>query len=322
MGGTMGRVPINDRDRQALTRRRALLSLPMVPLRHRSLRDSRGLPEWAGWKGEPAAIGFGPEGDRLDLYASADHADRARIHPVGTSGRDVDLDGALRARWVQPLPGGHTLLVGARGRDQEGATAQVWDGEGHLVASAFIGNCFEHVLTTSGGSIWLGYFDEAGDELGLRKLVRLGPDLRPEWWYPFPSEQPGLPDVFDVFALNVVGESAYCYAYTDYHLIRVEGDEVVDLGPAGVLGANAVVIDGERGAFIGGYGPEHDVITPFTVGPDGVRAGDPVGRLVPADSREAGLLRLTTRGPDLHAVTTWGSVYGITLEELLDGERF
>src|SRR4051812_42838172 len=111
----------------------------MVPLRHRILRDPRSPLEWAGWKGEPAAIGFGPEGDRLDPYPSAQHADGARIPPVGTAGPDVDLDGALRARGVQPLPGGRTLLVGGRGRDESVDTAQVWDSDGHLVASAFVG---------------------------------------------------------------------------------------------------------------------------------------------------------------------------------------
>ena len=81
-------------------------------------------------------------------------------------------------------------------------------------------------------------------------------------------------------------EAALCYAHTDFHLVSARAGSVADLGPTGVKGAQAVLIDWPRGAFVGGYGADHDLITPFWLRAGGIDVGEPVGRLVLPDGRE------------------------------------
>lgn len=274
------------------------------------------------WGYRPLAIGTGPGDVTLALVRSLDRKDRVLVHHVGRKDSAVILEGALQATFVQPLPDGRVLLVAARGAPGTD-NAQVWDSAGRLVASAFVGDAIEHVLTTPAGSIWVGYFDEASDELGMRKFVRFDDQLRPQWWYPYSSERPDLPDVFDVMALNVHGETALCYAYTGFHLVQAHANAVTDLGPTGVRGAHAVVVEGARGALVGGYGVEHDVVTPIALRPGGgVDVGAPVGRLVLPDGRDCPRLRFTARGAELTAVEGNDARYRISLDELLDGPRF
>ncbi|GEL98999.1 hypothetical protein CTE05_25460 [Cellulomonas terrae] len=256
------------------------------------------------------------------LVRSRDREDRVLVHRVGGVAPAVVLEGAVPASFAQPLPGGRVLLVAARGEPGTD-NAQVWDSAGQLVASAFVGDAIAQVLATPAGSIWIGYFDEARDEIGMRQLVRFDGTLRPEWWYPFPSERADLPNVFDVMALNVHEETALCYAYKGFHLVRVQSDSVTDLGPTGVRGASAVVVDGARGAFVGGWGVEYDLVTPFALRPGGgVDVGAPVGRLVLPDGRDCARLRLTSRGAEMAAVDGGGNRYRVSLDELLDGPRF
>ncbi|MCR6688816.1 hypothetical protein [Cellulomonas sp.] len=112
------------------------------------------------------------------------------------------------------------------------------------------------------------------------------------------------------------GEAALCYAHTDFHLVSVRAGSVADLGPTGVKGAQAVLIDGPRGAFVGGYGADHDLITPFWLRAGGIDVGAPVGRLVLPDGREMNRLRFTARGAELHVTDDHGLRYRVTLVEM------
>lgn len=295
----------------------------MIPV-HRTSDWLVGCERWPRtekWDHRGLVIGVGADSGVLVLVPSRESGDRMLVHRVGSKNASVVLDGALRADFVQPLPGGRTLLVAARAEPGT-SNAQVWDDAGRLVASAFVGDAIEHVLTTAAGSIWVGYFDEASDELGLHKLVRLDSNLRPQWCYPHSSER-DLPWVFDVVALNVHGETALCYAHADFHLVQVQADSVTDLGPTGVRGARAVVVDGFRGALIGGYGAEYDLVTPFAVQPGGrLDVGAPIGRLVLPDGRERDRLRFTARGAELTATDDGLVRYRVSVDELLDGPHF
>jgi hypothetical protein len=295
----------------------------MVPLRRIRIPVS-GREAWPGtgsqWHGLPARIGFGPRGERLALFQSRVREDRMLAHRLDGDHPVVVLDDMPHLEAVQPLPDGKVLLIG-RHRTVGRENAQIRDADGRLITSAFVGHDPRHVLTTPSGSTWIGYGETADDDLGLHKLVRLDDELRPQWWYPYASERPDLPTVFDVYALNVTGETAWCYAYTDFHLVQAFGDTVTDLGPAPPGGARAVVVDGGRGALVGGYGPEHDVIRPFHLRPGGFEVGAPVGRLVLPEGDDVGALGLTARGADLYARSGNSSLYRVTLEELLDGPR-
>ncbi|MFC8192149.1 Imm10 family immunity protein [Cellulomonas sp. NPDC057328] len=301
-----------------LADRRRALALPMVPLRRdgRRVRTGGDVGDWAA---RPDAVGVGPDGEVVEVRRDASDHRRSAVWRTGDAAPPVVLVGALRASWVQPLPQGRVLLVGAG--DDPDVDAEVWDADGRRVAAGRLGGARAHVLATPSGATWIGYGDEAGSALGLHKLVRVGADLAPQWVHPLPVDASHLPDVFDVYALNVVGEAAYCYAYTSFHLVRVEGDTVADLGPVDVVGARAVLLDGARGALVGGYRGRHDVVTPFEITPDGVRTYDPVGRLVDLDGGDVRDLRLVARGDHLYALHRDGRRRVVTLEQLLDGRR-
>lgn len=304
-------------DQSALTARREHLALPMVPLRRTDspLSHTRW-PDPMSWR-SAHLVGVGPDGDALAVAPSV--GSPGRVLAVRDDGTATVLDGALAASFVQPLPQGRTLLVGARS-DHGVPNAQVWDADGNLLVSAFVGDAVEHVLTTPDGSTWVGYFDEATDEIGGRKLVRFGTDLTVRWAYPYPTEEPDLPVVFDVYALNVDGETAWCHAYYSHHLLRVDDDTVTDLGPTGLTSTRAVLVRGDRGAFVGTRDGA-DLVMPFHLGPGGVEVGAPTARLVLPDGRECQRLRWAAHGDVLHAVTEHQQVLRVTLDELLDGPR-
>jgi hypothetical protein len=311
---------MHDRHRQhqseQLARRREVLALPMVPLRHHAhLRPSS---DESVWHREPRAVGVGSEGDAVVLW---DHRSlQVRLLTRHGSHSKVGDGVSLPARpadFVQPLRDGHVLLVDARSRrggSRGGETAEVWDGEGTWIRSGHLGDAVEHVLTTSGGDIWVGYFDEAaalGRGLGGHGLVRFGADLQPRWLYPFGA---GLPRIDDCQALNVSGEVASAFVYNAHHLVSICGDEVTDHGASLHVGANGVLLDGERAVLIGGYSADYDLITPMHLGSDGIQVTGPLARLVLPDGMELRDARLTCRGAELHAMVK-GTWYRADLED-------
>jgi hypothetical protein len=83
-------------------------------------------------------------------------------------------------------------------------------------------------------------------------LARFTPDLTPDWLYPFNA---GLPPVDDCYVLNLNAEQALACPYNAFHLISVTEDKATDLGPAPHQAADALLIQGDQGAFLGGWGP-------------------------------------------------------------------
>ena len=211
---------------------------------------------------------------------------------------------------VQPLPEGRVLAVGARCRWRpEGAerNAIVYSPDGSPTTAHTLGDGIQHVLTTPGGAIWVGYFDEgvfgsrgwggedAPPPLGEAGLVRYSAGFVPEFWY----ENGGLGWISDCYALNVVGETAWTCYYEGFPVVRVENG--VQTGWRNeVSGVRAIAVDGERVALFGGYDSDHDRLVLAELG-DGrldvvaeLRVVLPDGRPLP---RQTGVVG---RGPDLH----------------------
>ena len=221
--------------------------------------------------------------------------------------------------FVQPLPEGETLLVEARsaGGSRGGENAAVYDAQGRWVRGAHLGDAVGHVLVTAGGAVWVGYFDEAaalGRGLGGHGLVRFDADLRPQWKYPLGHD---LPPIADCMALNVSGEAAWAHIYhRPYHLISVDGADARDHGPSPAPGAPHLLIDGSRGALIGGHGADVDLITPIVLAPDGVQSAGPRSRLVLPDGMDVGRTHTVCRGSRLHVVLD-ATVYRLDLDDII-----
>jgi hypothetical protein len=308
---------VNERERQRqleqLHRRRSVIGLPMVALRHHAYLSPPSTDHC--WRRQPRAVGIGVDDQAVALWDH--HAANARLLTHHGAGADdhaaVILGGARPANFIQPLPDGQVLLVDARTRGTA-ESAEVWDAAGTWVRSGHCGDAVEHVLATPSGDFWIGYFDEAaasGRDLGGHGLVRFGPDMQPRWRYPFNTD---LPCIDDCEALNLHGEDAYASVYKAHHLISVRGSHGVDHGKAPQGGAAALLVDGERAVLIGGYGADYDLATPISIDAQGVQVAGEQSRLVLPDGMEIRNARWTCRGPELHAIIN-GSWYRASLND-------
>jgi hypothetical protein len=301
----------HDLDARERRRRAEVLALPLVRLRvHGQLRapDSLARSPW-----RPVAVGVSSEGLALAAWPAAG----ARMSMVVTchsgsrqTSPALEVATSLPADFVQPLPDGRTLLVASWGRGR--ANAQIWTADGRCELRTSAGDAVEEVLSTAAGAVWIGYFDEA-----FRPgLARFSSTMELQWVYPHDAR----PLLDDCEALNVAGETAHCCAYAVFHLISVTGNLTRDHGPAPVRGAEMLLVDADRGAFIGGYGAEHDLITPVRITQDGVEPTGRPRRLVLPDGQDirGGLpgMRSACRGPDLHMISSSGAWYRLALDDL------
>ncbi|MBB4696019.1 hypothetical protein [Paractinoplanes abujensis] len=277
------------------------------------------------WQPEPEAVGVGPDGTAFAVWPHRRQPDRKQVtaHAGGTGiVTSATVETELKVSFVQPLPGGQFLLAAARGRAGASPNAQIWTSEGHLVRAGYLGDAIEEILTTPSGDLWIGYFDEAmgGSGPQAHGLVRFTHELVPDWLYPADD---ALPAVFDCYALNVAGESAYCCPYTDFHLISITGNVPRDLGPAPHRSAHSLLMRNAQGALIGGWGPEYDLVTPLRPGGQGVEPAGRQCRIVLPDGTEAQRVRYTGRGSVLHAIArnNWYSVMLDDIAEVAQADR-
>jgi hypothetical protein len=98
---------------------------------------------------------------------------------------------------------------------------------------------------------------------------------------------------------------------------------VRDHGPAPVRGAQMLLLDADRGALIGGFDAEYDLITPVRITAEGVGRADRQRRLVLPDGQQIprpyAEIRSTCRGPDLHMISKSGTWYRLMLDDLSAG---
>ena len=288
-------------------RREEILRLPVTTLWRRGDLAPPGDGEWAD---QPQTVGIGPDGQALAAWTGRSGHLLVTGHRAGPGlVFATELSGAMPApRFIQPLPDGRVLLVGA---GDSGPAAQVWSAEGRLITDGDLGNAVAEVLTTAGGAIWVGYSDRAFSGPETHGLVRYTGDLTVDWLYP---QQAPLPTIWSSYALNVNGETAYSCAYADFHLVSIDGTAVVDHGPAPVRGARQVLIGNGVAAFVGGYGAEHDLVTRVGIRAGGIEPSGDQRRIVrPDDGAEVGPARYTGRGAELH-LTAGRRWYRTTLD--------
>ena len=315
-GKARPRLSQAEREQESRRRRAEVLALPMRPVR---LRGYLQAPGYLARPREPVATGVGFDGAAWAAWPAADGQPGVLVTSHRGSGPPdarIQVPTSLRVWFVQPLPAGRILIVQAR-TPRGQANAEIWGHDGVVERSGLFGDAIEHVLTTASGAIWAGYFDEAMGGSGPEGhgLARFTPGLEPDWLYP----HGGLPAIADCYALNVAGETAYCCPYTDFHLIAVTGGRATDLGPVPARGATRLLVDGDRAALIGGYGPEYDLITPLRIAASGIEPDGPPSRMVLPDGLEIPRARSSCRGPDLDLITSIGSWYQLTLDDLPRG---
>ncbi|MEV8406816.1 hypothetical protein AB0R12_13660 [Streptomyces niveus] len=239
-----------------------------------------------------------PGGDALPFDALV-----VSVHPGG----DVELTelSAVRARWphLDRLPDGGFVVAASRARRCEDADqVQVFDPLGREASSFSVGDAIEHLLVDEAGHIWVGHFDE--NPAGIRRWSPTGHI----YWT---SDGASIPGLFDCYALNVSGTTAWACTYTDFPLVEIRPDRPVRVWPNQVRGAKAVAIHGERVAFYGGYGEEVDRLTRGELTEASVEPTD-VGLLTLPDGHLPGRRRAVSRGSRIYVqaepFTAWGVV--------------
>lgn len=225
-------------------------------------------------------------------------------------GGDVEVTelSAVRSRWprLDRLPDGGFVVAAPRTRRyQDSDQVQVFDALGRETSSFSVGDAIEHLLVDEAGYVWVGHFDENPD--GIRRWTTTG---QPVW----SSYGAGIPGLFDCYALNVSGTTAWACTYTDFPLIEIRPertDRTVRVWANDIRGAHALAVHGERVAFYGGYDGERDrlacgEITETSVEPTGVG----VLSLPDAPAPAPGRRRAVSRGSRIYVqaepFTAWG----------------
>ncbi|WP_043476735.1 hypothetical protein [Kitasatospora sp. MBT66] len=239
-----------------------------------------------------------PGGDALPFDALV-----VSVHP----GSNVELTelSAVRARWphLDRLPDGGFVVAASRAHRYEDADqVQVFDALGREASSFSVGDAIEHLLVDEAGHIWVGHFDE--NPAGIRRWSPTGHI----YWT---SDGASIPGLFDCYALNVSGTTAWACTYTDFPLVEIRPDRPVRVWANQVRGAKAVAIHGERVAFYGGYGEEVDRLIHGELTEASVEPTD-VGLLTLPDGHLPGRRRAVSRGSRIYVqaepFTAWDVV--------------
>jgi hypothetical protein len=255
-----------------------------------------------GWATFPNARATQPTPARVTRHGGSD--------PV----RVVELgDLALAHVTVQSLPHGRVLVVGLRchWRAESGAerNAAVHDADGRLVVEQTLGDGIEHVLTTAGGAVWVGYFDEgvfgnygwggtsSPEPVGAAGLIRFTADLQVDWRFPYEGHPWGT--IADCYALNVDGETAWTCYYTNFPLVRIDDNVMTGWRNTLASGVKAIVVGERKVGLFGGYGADRDRLLVASLGESGLTALGEY-RLVQPDGSPLPAARIVARGPDLH----------------------
>jgi hypothetical protein len=279
-----------ERRRRDRARREEVMRLPVLPVRRHGVIDGPDgdvrVCASVGPAGEAVAVWTAPEvleavtsttvsaagASFPDPAAARPVAARITVHAPELAAVTPVQDLALAHITVQPMPGGRFLVAGARCRwrpEGPDRNAVLYDSDGQVVSEHVLGDGIAHVLATSTGQVWVGYFDEgiygnygwgraeSEEPVGAYGIVRFSPDLEPAWHYPKYTEVGPWDAISDCYALNVDDTSTWACYYSDFPVVRIR-DGAVTGWHNDVKGASALAVAGYRVALSGGYGPDHD----------------------------------------------------------------
>ena len=286
------------------------VALWSAPADREALTSVTVQPGWASFPDAPAAR---PAGARIT------------VHSPGLTRAVRIAEMPLAHATVQPLPGGHFLVIAARCRwrpEGPDRNAHVYSPDGALVAEYTFGDGIQDLLTTPSGSAWVGYFDEGvfgnygwggpGPEpLGSCGLARFAPGGEPDWRFP-PDDTASIDDCY---ALNVTGETAWACYYSDFPVVKVEKGQVTAWRNDLAHGAKSLIVDDRRVGMAGGYRPHRDRLVIGELGDSDLREAGRYRLVLPEGQPLPDDVRMVGRGPDLHVFhgTDW---YRLSLTDI------
>jgi len=216
---------------------------------------------------------------------------------------------------LQRTGGGEFLIVDSRCTAIEDGSpdknASVFGPDGTLRRAFTLGDGIEDVQVSADDSVWVSYFDEGifgnwgwkvAGELGLEPiapagLIRTDADGSVTWRYAPPE---GIGSISDCYALNVDGDAAWAYYYTNFPLVRIGLDGLIVAWRSGVSGAKAFAIAGDQVLFFGGYEARRTALTLARIGGDALEDHEDIDLDLPgADSLSHAAV--VGRGSAIHA---------------------
>jgi hypothetical protein len=281
-------------------RRDEVMSLPVLRVRHHGVIGSHDgdvrVCASVGPAGEVVAVWTRP--DALGAVTSTTVSAAGACFPDPATDRPVEaritvhtpelaavtpITGlALAHVTVQPMPGGRFLVAGARCRwhhDGPDRNGVLYDTDGQVICERVLGDGIAHVLATSDGQVWIGYFDEGiygnygwgqadtEEPVGASGIVRFSPGLAPVWRYPRCTGVGPWDAISDCYALNVDGTCAWACYDSDFPIVRIR-DGAVTGWHNDIKGASALAVAGSRVALFGGCGPDYDGLALTELGAD------------------------------------------------------
>lgn len=146
-----------------------------------------------------------------------------------------------------------------RGPNDIDANASLFNSDGQHLDSFVVGDGINGVQVTADGKIWVSYFDEGifgnfgwTEPIGHSGLLRF--TQKGDIAYQFePTSE--LDSMADCYALNVVAtEETWCYYYTEFPLVKIVGDSIVDWWSSPIAGSHCFAVSNGHVLFSGGYG--------------------------------------------------------------------
>ncbi|MFJ4776770.1 hypothetical protein [Streptomyces sp. NPDC088762] len=154
------------------------------------------------------------------------------------------------------------------------------------------------------GHIWIGHFDE--NPVGIRRWSATG-------GLAWTSDGARIPGLFDCYALNVSGTTAWACPYTEFPLVEIRPDHPdrpVTVWANRIRGAHAVAVHGEQVAFFGGYREERDRLAHGELTETSVEPTN-VGVLTLPDGTAPGRRRVVGRGSRIYVQTEPFTAWGV-----------
>ena len=190
-------------------------------------------------------------------------------------------------------------MAGARCRwrtEGPDRNAVLYDSDGQVVSEHVLGDGIGHVLATSAGQVWVGYFDEGiygnygrGRLTARSRSARTGSSVSLPIWSRTgttrntPKSGRGTRSATVMPSMSMTRAPGACY-YSDFPVVRIR-----DGGVTGwhndIKGASALAVAGSRVALFGGYGPDYDRLALAELGADRAQPAGEYRVVLPAGSR-------------------------------------
>jgi len=217
-------------------------------------------------EGKDAVAARTEQGIGIFPVSRMDTPRRFRLVRVGAGGATATMDLPplnLTFPMVDMFPDGRVLVAGPRCSwrsetdfDRNGA---VIDPKTGTAARILLGDGIENVFVDSRGRIWVGYFDEGvfgnfgwsdpgPPPIGAAGLVCFSETGEKLWEY-----DQSRHSIADCHALNVHGDEAAAFTYTDFPVCTVAGDFSRAWFDTGLAGCKAFAISDQRVLFSGQY---------------------------------------------------------------------